>query len=177
MKQKFAIRPSVTVLMFIGATMLLSLSVVGRNSKGYNQAFNSCSQKMENAYADCLNMPYNSVAMCQNVASGVYKRCMRSKGYSVREGDSPPLRDPGTRPTAGDRSSPSPTPKHIRPLRPIDTSALPSVTPTPKHIRPLRPIDTSALPSATATNTTIITKSSPNPTAHPSRSSTHKHKN
>ena len=141
MNLKFANRLSLpySVALFVAASVLLSFSVFGK-SKAWNQAFNACTQKMQDAYADCLNKPYNSVEMCQNVANGVYNRCMRGKGFYPREGEAPPVKSgDGTKPTtSGGKSSPSPTPRHIRP---IDTSvstvttikASPTPTPTPKR--------------------------------------------
>src|SRR3954451_5384935 len=93
MNLKFASRSSLgySMALFVAASVLISLSVFGKNSPAYNRAFNACSKQMEDAYADCLNKPYNGVEMCQNVASGVYKRCMRAKGFYAREGEVPPV--------------------------------------------------------------------------------------
>ena len=139
MNLKF-IRSSVgySVALFVAASVLLSASVFGK-SKAWNQAFNACTQKMEDAYTDCLSKPYNSVEMCQNVATGAYNRCMRSKGFYPREGEAPTVKTgDGTKPTtSGGKSTPSPTPKRI--IRPIDTTVStvtttkPSPTPTPRR--------------------------------------------
>jgi hypothetical protein len=132
-------RPFLLVVLVVLAGF--SFSLFAKNKPAYNRAFNNCTKKMEDAYAECLNMPYNSVAMCQNVANGVYKRCMRSAGFYTRDEDVPtPTNKPPDVNTG--KSSPSPTPKpKFSPRRTIDgtvsttTRSRSSPSPTP-HASP-----------------------------------------
>ena len=145
------------------AAFLLVLPVFGKNSPAYNRAFNACSQKMQDAYADCLNKPYNSVEMCQNVANGVYNRCMRGKGFYPREGEVPPIKNGnGTKPTTSTgSSSPTGTPNRGGNRGPVNgLTAVPTITPTP-HKPTLFPDRTGSVAPLKAGTT------SPTPTPRP----------
>ncbi|HJT45763.1 MAG TPA: hypothetical protein VJ721_05765 [Chthoniobacterales bacterium] len=131
----------VLIPLLVAIIFLVVGSGFAKNKPAYNRAFNNCSQKMQDAYADCLNKPYNGVEMCQNVANTVYKQCMRKAGFYARDGEVPnPTKNPGA--GSGAKTSPSPTAKpsfspKIKPLTDgASTTTLnskSSPSPTPKH--------------------------------------------